>query len=169
MNAPIASTKPANHQRTRQVKRGPNAIRKTRAGLATILALLASSRINSSESIPPSLREATKPDPLTVRVRRARQLTLVPYLTSGILSCAAGALNPVGPVLILISAGASSFGEHSGLAWMASLLYSPRISSTQLHMSEIKRAWGWVIAAVVLAIVFAGPGPGVKFHSGRVG
>ena len=106
----------------------------------------------------------------TMRVRRARQLTLVPYVTSGILSCAAGALNPVGPLLILISAGASSFGGHSGLAWMSSLLYGPRIPSTELQMPEIKRSWGWIIAAVVLATVFLGKlGPGVKFHSGLRG
>jgi hypothetical protein len=102
----------------------------------------------------------------TIRVQRARQLTLVPYITSGILSCAGGALNPVGAVLILISAAASSFGGHSGLAWMSSLLHNPRIPSTELQMAEINRSWGWGIAAVVLAILFvAALGPGVKFHS----
>ena len=101
-----------------------------------------------------------------VRVRRAWQLTLVPYFTSGILSTVAGAFNPVSPVLILISAAAASFGGHSGLSWMSSLLHGPRIPSTQLQMPEIKRSWGWVIAALVLAILFiAGLGPGVKFHS----
>jgi hypothetical protein len=103
-----------------------------------------------------------------LRVQRARQLTLVPYLTAGILSCAAGALNPVGPLLILISAAAASFGGHSGLAWMWALLYSPRIPSSGLQMPEIERNRGWMIAAVVLAIVFiAGLGPGVRFHSVR--
>lgn len=103
-----------------------------------------------------------------IRVRRARQLTLVPYLTAGVLSCAAGALNPVGPVLILISAAASSFGGHSGLAWMWTLLYGRRIPSSELRMPEIERNRGWMIAAVLLAIVFiAGLGPGVKFHSVR--
>ena len=101
-----------------------------------------------------------------IRVRRARQLTLVPYFTAGVLSCAAGALNPVGPLLILISAAAASFGGHSGLAWMSNLLYGPRIPSSQLRMPEIERSRGWIIAAVVLAIGFiAGLGPGVKFHS----
>jgi hypothetical protein len=101
------------------------------------------------------------------RVRRARQLTLVPYLTSGILSCAAGALNPVGPLLILISAAAASFGGHSGLAWMSNLLYGPGIPSSELQMPEIERSGGWVLAALILAIGFiAGLGPGVKFHSG---
>jgi hypothetical protein len=90
----------------------------------------------------------------------------VPYLTSGILSCAAGALNPVGPLLILISAAAASFGGHSGLAWMSTLLHGPRIPSSQLQMPEIRRAWEWLIAAVVLAILFlAKLGPGLKFHS----
>jgi hypothetical protein len=101
-----------------------------------------------------------------IRVRRARQLTLVPYLTAGVLSCAAGALNPVGPILILVSAAAASFGGHSGLAWMWTLLQGPRIPSSGLQMPEIERNRGWMIAAVVLAIVFiAGLGPGVKFHS----
>jgi hypothetical protein len=105
-------------------------------------------------------------DPKT-RVRRARQLTLVPYLTSGILSCAAGALNPVGPLLILISAAAASFGGHSGLAWMSNLLYGPRIASSELQMPEIERSRGWMVAAVILTIAFiAGLGPGVKVSFG---
>ena len=101
-----------------------------------------------------------------IRVRRARQLTLVPYLTAGILSCAAGALNPVGPLLILISAAAASFGGNSGLAWMWTLLYGPRIPSSEFQMPKIERSRGWIIAAVVVAIGFImGLGPGVSFHS----
>jgi hypothetical protein len=100
-----------------------------------------------------------------IRMQRARQLTLVPYLTGGVLSCAAGALNPVGPLLILISAAASSFGGNSGMAWMWTLLYGPRIPSSEFQMPEIERSLGWIIAAVVLATGFiAGLGPGVKFH-----
>lgn len=100
-----------------------------------------------------------------IRVRRARQLTLVPYLTSGILSCAAGAFNPVGPLLILISAAAASFGGHSGLAWMWTLLKNPRILNSKFQMPEIGPSLVWIIIAVVLAIGFiAGLGPGVKLH-----
>jgi hypothetical protein len=100
-----------------------------------------------------------------IRVRRARQLTLVPYLTAGVLSCVAGALNPVGPLLLLISASAASFGGHSALAWMWSLLHSPRIPSSEFQMPEIERSRGWIISAVVLAIGFiAGLGPGVNLH-----
>jgi hypothetical protein len=72
----------------------------------------------------------------------------------------------VGPLLILVSAAAASFGGHSGLAWMSNLLYGSRFPSSPLQMPEIERSRGWLIAAVVLAIMFtAGLGPGVKFHS----
>ena len=100
-----------------------------------------------------------------IRVRRARQFTLLPYLTCGILSCIAGTLNPVGPLLILISAAAASFGGKSGLAWMWTLLRGPRFSDSDLQMPEIERSPGWMFAAVILAILFIGGlGPGVKLH-----
>jgi hypothetical protein len=87
-----------------------------------------------------------------IRVRRARQLTVTSYLTAGVIGCVAGALNPVRPLLILISAAAASFGGNSGLAWMWNLLYGPRIPSSEFQMPEIERSRGWIIAAVVLAI-----------------
>jgi len=102
-----------------------------------------------------------------IRVGRARELTLTPYLAAGILSCVAGALNPVGPLLILVSAAAASFGGKSGLAWMWTLLHNPSIPSSELQMSEAERSRGWIVAAVILATMFiVGLGPGVKFHSG---
>lgn len=100
-----------------------------------------------------------------IRVRRARQFTVTPYLTCGILSCIAGTLNPVGPILILISAAAASFGGKSGLAWMWTLLRGPRFPNSDLQMPEIERSPGWIFAAVILAIVFIGGlGPGIKVH-----
>jgi hypothetical protein len=99
-----------------------------------------------------------------MRVRRARLLTLTPYFTCGILACGAGALNPVGPILILISAAAASFGGKSGMAWMWILLRNRRIPSSELQMPEIGRGWGWLAAAAILAIVFITVlGPGVNF------
>jgi hypothetical protein len=90
----------------------------------------------------------------------------MPYWTTGILSSIAGALNPVGPLLILLSAAAASFGGKSGLAWMWTLLRGPRIPSSELQMPRIQRSWGWMVVAIILAIVFiAVLGPGVKFHS----
>ncbi len=111
------------------------------------------------------LRPFLGKDPV-LRVGRARRMTLVPYLTTGILSCIAGALNPVGPLLILLSAAAASFGGKSGLAWMWTLLRGPRFPSSDFQMPEIQRSWGWMVVATLFAIVFiAVLGPGVKLHS----
>ncbi len=101
-----------------------------------------------------------------IRVRRARLLTVTPYLVCGILSCMAGALNPVGPMLILISAAAASFGGKSGMAWMWTLLRNPRIGASELQMPEIERSWGWIAAAAILTIGFMTIlAPGVNFVS----
>ena len=71
----------------------------------------------------------------------------------------------MGPILILISAAAASFGGNSALAWMWTLLNGPRIPSSELQMPEIERSWGWMGAAAILAIAFIlGLGPGVKLH-----
>jgi hypothetical protein len=102
-----------------------------------------------------------------ISVRRVGRLMLASYLTEGILSCIAGALNPVGPLLILVSAAAASFGGKSGLVWMWTLLRGQHIPSSELQMPEIERRQGWMVAALILAIAFiAGLRPGVKFHSG---
>src|SRR6266851_2777321 len=88
--------------------------------------------------VPLSLRELLPflGNDAKIRVQRVRQLTVTPYLTAGVLSCIAGALNPVGQLLILISAAAASFGGNSGLAWMWNLLHGPRIPSSEFQMPE---------------------------------
>jgi hypothetical protein len=98
------------------------------------------------------------------RLRRARRLTQIPYFADGIVSCLAGLFNPVGMVLVAISAAAASFGGASGLAWMGLLLRGPRVRSTELQMPAITRSWGWIIAAGILVVVFvAVMGPGFKW------
>jgi len=52
------------------------------------------------------------------RQRRAVVLTVVPYVTMGIVAVSAGALNPDSPMLIVLSAGASSFGGNAFMAWI---------------------------------------------------
>jgi len=77
------------------------------------------------------------------------------------------ALLAVGPLLILVSAAAASFGGKSALAWMWTLLRRPQISSSEMQMPEIERSWGWIFAAVILAVLFiTGLGRRVRFHSG---
>ena len=56
------------------------------------------------------------------RYQRAVRLTAVPYFAGGILMCIAGALNPKGMILVLISAAASTFGGTSGLLWATNWL-----------------------------------------------
>jgi hypothetical protein len=98
------------------------------------------------------------------RLRRARRLTQIPYFTDGILSCIAGLFNPVGMILVAVSAAAASFGGASGLAWMGMLLRGPGVRSSEFQMPAITRSWGWIIAAGVLALGFiAVLGPGIKW------
>lgn len=94
---------------------------------------------------------------------RARELTLFPYIAGGILSCIAGMFNPVGMLLVAISAAAASFGGTSGLAWMAQLLRGSK--STGADPLAIERSYGWIIVAAALSILFvAYLGPGVRFR-----
>ncbi|MGC1998760.1 MAG: hypothetical protein WA658_02825, partial [Candidatus Acidiferrales bacterium] len=103
-----------------------------------------------------------------MRLRRARRLTQIPYFTDGILSCIAGLFNPVGMLLVAISAAAASFGGASGLAWMGLLLRGPRVRSTELQMPEITRSWGWILAAVALALLFIDVmGPGFRWPANK--
>lgn len=97
------------------------------------------------------------------RSRRAGQLALVPYLTGGIASCVAGLFNPVGFVLVGISAAAASFGGTSGLAWMMQVLSSERIRKVPAPPLVIPRHWGWIAAgAALLAAFVLVLGPGVR-------
>jgi len=95
----------------------------------------------------------------------AKDLTIVPYLTGGVLYTVAGLFNPVGMILVGISAAASSFGGSSGMAWMTQCLgtrFVPRIPSQPLALGRSK---SWIIAAVITAIFFIGVlGRGVNFQ-----
>ena len=103
-----------------------------------------------------------------MRLRRARRLTQIAYYADGILSCVAGLFNPVGMVLVAISAAAASFGGGSGLAWMGLLLRGPRVRSCEFQMPEIRRSWGWIVVAGILAVCFiAVLGPGFKWPADR--
>lgn len=99
------------------------------------------------------------------RVRRARSLTLTPYLTDGILSCIAGLFNPVGMILVAISAAAASFGGASALAWMPEWLHGTRIPTTESQMPPLRRSRAWIASAAVVALSFIFVlGRGLKFH-----
>ncbi len=99
------------------------------------------------------------------RYRRAVRLSAIPYFAGGILMCIAGALNPKGMLLILISAAASTFGGTSGLLWTTDWLnrgtiipYGPAVEPV-----PIQRSWPLIATAGVLAIAFVAiMGPSVR-------
>jgi hypothetical protein len=99
------------------------------------------------------------------RVTRARKLTVTAYLAGGILSCVAGMLNPVGMVLVAISAAAASFGGTSGLAWMAEWLQGPRIAPWPEPPLALDRRWRLIVTGALLAVLYVAVlGPGVRFR-----
>jgi hypothetical protein len=99
------------------------------------------------------------------RLRRARKFNFAAYFTGGVLSTIAGFFNPVGMILVAISAAAASFGGTSGLLWMGRLLRGRLIPPNNFEMPAFARSRGWIAAAVLVAIVFvAFIGPGLKFQ-----
>jgi len=99
------------------------------------------------------------------RYRCAVRLTWIPYFAGGILMCIAGALNPVGMILILISAAASTFGGSSGLLWSPQLLRGALIPcGPPAEPMPIHRSWPLIGATCGIAVAFVGVlGPGVRF------
>jgi hypothetical protein len=100
------------------------------------------------------------------RYRRAVRLSIIPYFSGGLLMCLAGAWNPKGAILILISAAASTFGGTSGLLWDTQWLRSatmipPGPASEAL---PLRRSWMLITAAAAAVVAFiAVIGPGVRF------
>jgi hypothetical protein len=100
-----------------------------------------------------------------LRYQCAVRLSAIPYFAGGILMCIAGALNPKGMILILISAAASTFGGTSGLMWTTDWLNrGTRVpSGPPAEPMPITRSWPLIVAACVLAIAFIGVlGPSVR-------
>jgi len=99
------------------------------------------------------------------RYQRAIRLSRIPYFAGGILMCIAGALNPKGMILILISAAASTFGGTSGLLWTTDWLNRGTLipSGPPAEPMPIHRSWPLIVAAGAIAIAFIGVlGPSVR-------
>ena len=89
-------------------------------------------------------------------------LTVPAYIAGGVLFCVAGFFNPVGPILIAISAAASSFGGASGLLWLPQFLRGARPAAEPIGLG---RSDVWIVAGCVVGLIFVGIlGPGVHFQ-----
>jgi hypothetical protein len=84
-------------------------------------------------------------------VSRGRQLTIPAYFAGGLLYCVSGLFNPVGPILIAISAAAASFGGASGLVWLSALL---RHFDGPAEAADLDRSRAWVAVGVVASLLF---------------
>jgi hypothetical protein len=94
----------------------------------------------------------------------AKDLTIVPYLTGGTLYTVAGLFNPVGMILVGISAAASSFGGSSGMAWMTQCLGTKLVPKIPSEPFTLPRSRAWIIVAAITAAIFIGVlGRGVRF------
>ena len=97
------------------------------------------------------------------RESRARRLAWTAYFTGGILYCVSGVLNPLDPMLLLISAAAASLGGTSALLWCTSWLRNPAFAATDGPPAMPGRHLGWIGAGIVMAVVFiAIMGPGIR-------
>jgi len=90
-----------------------------------------------------------------------RRLALISYASGAVLYCVAGAWNPNGPRLLLISA-AASLGGTSGLWWGTNFLRGGRAASTE-SPTRIPQDLRVVPAAGIAAIMFVFVlGPGIR-------
>jgi hypothetical protein len=83
----------------------------------------------------------------------------IPYYAACIFSCAAGAFDPLGIKLLLVSTIPAAFGGSSGLMWADSML--PRAENERELWVERRVAW-WIAAAVLGGAYIAVLGPGIR-------
>lgn len=94
-------------------------------------------------------------------VGRARRIAILSYITGGTLYCVSALFNPLGPVIIAVSAAASSLGGTSGLLWLAELL---RHFKGPEDVPVIGRKIGWIgMGAITTFLFVAVLGPGIYF------
>lgn len=83
----------------------------------------------------------------------------VPYYAACLFSCAAGALDPLGLKLFLLSTVPAAFGGSSGLMWADVLL--PRTPAKLTLLAHRQPAW-WIAATVLGLAYILILGPGIK-------
>ena len=99
----------------------------------------------------------------------ARHLCIPPYLAGGIVQCMAGAFNPQGWFLVLMSAAAPTFGGKSALIWGPEWLRGRGFpAGPDATPVPIQRNWAWIVTGIVIGVCFIFVlGPGI--HLGEAG
>ena len=102
------------------------------------------------------------------RYKRALTLMLIPYITGAALYLIAGAFNPIGIMLVAVSAAPASLGGTSGLAWGPQYLRANVIPRTTDKPMSIPRSNSWIIAAAAVVPLFVAIlGPGITFAQSK--
>lgn len=83
----------------------------------------------------------------------AMRITLSAYAAGGLLALLVGLLNPIGVVIILTSALASTLGGTSGLLWLARMMRN-RVDTVP-PSDPLGRSWGWIVGSLVGVLLFA--------------
>lgn len=86
----------------------------------------------------------------------------LPYYAAGIFSCIAGAFDPLGIKLLLISTIPAAFGGSSGLLWGESYM-PPAVPGQPALVVQRQQAW-WVAAIVLGAAYVWFVGRGISFQ-----
>ena len=84
----------------------------------------------------------------------------LPYYAAGLFSCAAGALDPLGIQLLLVSTIPAAFGGSSGLVWGDSLL--PKAAPEHVLTVHKQPVW-WILAILLGGLYIFFLGRGIEF------
>ena len=84
----------------------------------------------------------------------------IPYYAAGIFSCIAGAFDPLGIKLLLISTMPAAFGGSSGLLWADNLM--PKLAGEPALIVRKQPAW-WIVAIVLGSAYAWFLGHGIEF------
>lgn len=85
----------------------------------------------------------------------------LPYLASCFFSCIAGAFDPLGIKLFLISTIPAAFGGSSGMLWLDGLM--PRVQPAQVLSVRRQPLW-WIIAGLFAAAFIGILGRGINLQ-----
>jgi hypothetical protein len=97
---------------------------------------------------------------------RANRLIWISYVSGGLIASAGSILDPQGPIEILKSGAASSFGAAIGMLFVAHV-FSTLPAKEHLSDAAISRGLPWILAAAAAAIYYVGIlGPGILLWFG---